>query len=361
VTAPRAGDEAGAPLAAEAPGATPGTREGEPAAIAPVDNPGREPRGTSGARLRAAIVAALVLALISCPGWGGDGVRATLIVFAYNAAIAVMWNLLAGYAGLVTFGQQLFIGLGGYTLAVGCERFGLGVWPAFALGAVVAGVIAVPVGALTFRLKGGYFAVGSWLVAEVFRLLFGNSDYLGNASGMFIRQARSVDPWLIYYVAVALLIGMVALVVVTLRSRLGLALMAIRDAEDAAASLGVHVWRVKLIAFVVAAAGTALAAGLLTVQTPFIQPNAAFSIQWSAAASFMVVVGGLGTVEGPLLGAAVYVVLQRQLGGNGAIHLIVLGAVSVVMMLVEPRGIAGLLRDRLGFTLFPVARRAPRR
>jgi branched-chain amino acid transport system permease protein len=325
------------------------------------DEPGAKPRDKSAARLRAAIVAVLVLALIACPAWGGSGARATLILFSYYAALAVMWNVLAGYAGLVTFGQQLFVGLGGYTLAVGSERLGLGVWQAFALGAVVAGVLAVPVGALTFRLKGGYFAVGSWLVAEVFRLLVGNSDYLGNASGMFIRQARSVDPWVVYYVAIGLLIGMMALVVITLRSRLGLALMAIRDAEDAAASLGVHVWRVKLIAFVIAAAGTALAAGLLTVQTPFIQPNAAFSIQWSAAASFMVVVGGLGTVEGPILGAAVYVVLQQQLGGNGAIHLIVLGTVSVVMMLVEPRGIAGLVRDRLGWTLFPVARRPPRR
>src|SRR5262249_47040421 len=156
--------------------------------------------------------------------------------------------------GLVTFGQQLFIGLGGYTLAVGCERLGLGVWPSFALAAVVAGVVAVPVGALTFRLKGGYFAVGSWLFAEIFRLLFGTWDFLGNASGMFIRPARSVDPWLIYYVAVGLLIGMVVLVVGTLRSRVGLALMAIRDAEDAAAGLGVNVWRVKLLAFVVAAA-----------------------------------------------------------------------------------------------------------
>jgi branched-chain amino acid transport system permease protein len=318
------------------------------------------PATARAARLRAAIVAGFVIALVAAPAWGGSGARATLILFSYQAALAVMWNLLAGYAGLVTFGQQLFVGIGGYTLAVGCERFGLGVWPAFALAAVLAGLLAVPVGALTFRLKGGYFAVGSWLVAEIFRLLFGNSDYLGNASGMFIRSARTVDPWVVYYVAIGLLIGMVALVVMTLRSRLGLALMAIRDAEDAAASLGVHVWRVKLLAFVVAGAGTALAAALLTVQTPFIQPNAAFSIQWSAAASFMVVVGGLGTVEGPLLGAAVYVVLQQQLGGNGAVHLIVVGAVSVAMMLVEPRGIAGLLRDRLGWTLFPIARRPPR-
>jgi branched-chain amino acid transport system permease protein len=115
-----------------------------------------------------------VLVLLSCPAWGGAGIRATLILLAYNAALAQMWNLLAGYAGLVTFGQQLFVGLGGYMLAVGCERLGLGVWPSFALAAVVAGVVAVPVGALTFRLKGGYFAVGSWLFAEIFRLLFGN-------------------------------------------------------------------------------------------------------------------------------------------------------------------------------------------
>jgi len=320
-----------------------------------------EPGGNRGGRLRAAIQAALVLALLSFPAWGDSGARATLILFAYHAALAVMWNLLAGYAGLVTFGQQLFIGLGSYALAVGCERFGLGVWPAFGLAAVVAGVLAVPIGALTFRLKGGYFAVGSWVVAEVFRLLFGNWNFVGNASGMFIRPARSVDPWVVYYVAVGLLIGMVALVVATLRSRSGLALMAIRDAEDAAASLGVHVWRAKLRVFVVAAAGTALVAALITVQTPFIRPDAAFSIEWSSVASFMVVVGGLGTVEGPLLGAVVYVVLQRQLDSNGPVHLIVLGIISVVVMLAAPRGIAGLLRDRLGWSLFSVERQPPGR
>jgi branched-chain amino acid transport system permease protein len=190
--------------------------------------------------------------------------------------------------------------------------------------------------------------------------LIGNAAYVNAASGMFIRPARTVDPWVIYYVAIGLLIGMVALVIVTLRSRTGLALMAIRDAEDAAAGLGVHVWRVKLLAFVVAAAGTGLIAALIAVQTPYIQPNASFSIEWSATASFMVVVGGIGTVEGPLLGAAVYVLLQQQFGANGAIHLIVLGAISVIVMLVAPRGIAGLIRDRLGWTLFPIERKSPR-
>ncbi|HEX3480107.1 MAG TPA: branched-chain amino acid ABC transporter permease [Kofleriaceae bacterium] len=310
--------------------------------------------------LRAAIAAALVIVLVACPAWGSGGARTTLIVFAYYAGLAQMWNLLAGYAGLVTFGQQLFIGVGGYTLAVGAERLGLGVWPSFALAAVVAAALAVPVGALTFRLKGGYFAVGSWLVAEVFRLAVGNSAYLGHASGMFIRPARSVDPWTIYYLAVGLLVAMVALVVVTLRSRAGLALMAIRDAEDAAAGLGVHVWRLKLLVFVVAATGTGLVAALIAMHTLFIQPNDEFSIRWSAEVSFMAVVGGLGTVEGPLIGAAVYVVLQDELGATGEVHLIVLGAVSVIVMLVAPRGIAGFVRDRFGWTLFPVARRAPR-
>jgi branched-chain amino acid transport system permease protein len=311
-------------------------------------------------KLRLAITAGVVLALVTCPLWGGASARSVLVLFAYHAALAQMWNLLAGYAGLVTFGQQVFIGLGGFTLAVGCERFGLGVWPAFGLAAIVAAALAVPIGALTFRLKGGYFAAGSWLVAEVVRLLFGTWAFVGSGSGMFIRSARSVEPWLIYYVAIALLLGMVALVIGLLRSRAGLALMAIRDSEEAAASLGVHVWRVKLFAFVLAAAGTALASALITIQTPFIQPNAAFSIQWSAAASFMVVVGGLGTVEGPLLGAAVYVILQDRLGATGPVHMIVLGAVSVIVMLVEPRGLAGVMRARLGWTWFPIVRRPPR-
>lgn len=311
-------------------------------------------------KLRLALGAAAVLVLVACPVWGDDGIRSLLILFAYSAAMAQMWNLLAGYAGLVTFGQQLFVGLGGYVFAIGCERLGIGVWPAFAIAAVIGAVVAVPIGALTFRLKGGYFAVGSWLVAEVCRLLVGNWTYVGSGSGLFVRPARSVDAWLIYYVAIGLLLGLVALVVAMLRARPGLALMAIRDAEDAAASLGVDVWRLKLVAFVVAAAGTALTGALITVQTPFIQPNAAFAIQWSAAASFMVVVGGIGTIEGPLIGAAIYVALQTQLGENGAVHLIVLGAVSVIVMLIAPRGLAGVLRDR-GWTLFPVVRRPPAR
>ena len=311
-------------------------------------------------KLRLAITAGVVLALVTCPLWGGASARSVLVLFAYHAALAQMWNLLAGYAGLVTFGQQVFVGLGGFTLAVGCERLGLGVWPAFGLAAIVAAALAVPIGALTFRLKGGYFAAGSWLVAEVVRLLFGTWAFVGSGSGMFVRRARSVDPWLTYYVAIALLIGMVALIIVLLRSRPGLALMAIRDSEEAAASLGVHVWRVKLFAFVLAAAGTALVSALITIQTPFIQPNAAFSIQWSAAASFMAVVGGLGTVEGPLLGAAVYVILQERLGATGPVHMIVLGAVSVIVMLVEPRGLAGVMRARLGWTWFPIVRRPPR-
>lgn len=311
-------------------------------------------------RVRIAILGALVIALVTGPVWASDGTRATLVFLAYQAAIAQMWNLLAGYAGLVTFGQQVFVGLGAYTFAVGCELAGLGVWPSFALAAVVAGALAVPIGALTFRLKGGYFAVGSLLVAEVFRLLVGSWPLVKESAGMFIRPARSVDPWLVYYVAIGLLIGMAALVFAMLRSRAGLALMAIRDAEDAASGLGVHVWRLKLFAFVVAAAGTGLVAALIAINTPFIQPNTAFGMEWSAAASFMVIVGGIGTIEGPILGAAIYVVLQRYLGGSGAVHLIVLGGVSIFVMLTAPRGIAGELRERFGWTLFPVARRPPR-
>jgi branched-chain amino acid transport system permease protein len=308
---------------------------------------------------RIAILGGVVLALLSLPMWADAGARSTLIFVAYHAAIAQMWNLLAGYAGLVTFGQQLYVGLGAYTLAIASERLGLGVWPSFALAAFTCGLLALPIGALTFRLRGGYFAVGSWVVAEIFRLLFGNWAYVGFASGMFIRAARRVDPWVIYYVAIGVAGGACGLVVALLRSRAGLALMAVRDSEEAAAGLGVDVWRVKLFAFAAAAAGTGLAAALTAVQTPFIQPNAAFSIQWVAAASFMAVVGGLGTVEGPLIGAAIYVLVQQQLGGSGALNLIVLGTTSVVVMLVAPRGIAGLLHERLGWSLFPVARRPP--
>ena len=142
--------------------------------------------------VRMLILAVAAVVLISFPAWGDAGMRTTLILLAYHATLAGMWNLLAGYAGLVTFGQQLFVGLGGYTLAILCERLGVGVWPSFALAAVACGLLAIPIAALTFRLRGGYFAVGSWVVAEVFRLLFGNWETAGYASGMFVRPARRV-------------------------------------------------------------------------------------------------------------------------------------------------------------------------
>src|SRR5262249_7920488 len=219
----------------------------------PRDLPRRAPLPAAGSpaedrtvKVRVALIAASLLALASLPLWGSAGARSTLIFVSYHAALAQMWNLLAGYAGLVTFGEQLFVGAGGKTVALLCEKMGLGVWPSLALAPLVCGACAVPIGALTFRLRGGYFAVGSWVVAEVVRLLVGNWEYAGFASGLFIRPARRVDPWLVYAVAVGTVVLLVALVVAMLRSRAGLALQAIRDGEHAAASLGVDVWRVKL-------------------------------------------------------------------------------------------------------------------
>jgi branched-chain amino acid transport system permease protein len=299
--------------------------------------------------------------LISAPAWGGDAAESFVIVLSYNVILAEMWNLLAGYAGLVTFGQQLFVGVGAYTLAIAAEKWGLDVWLAALLSVVVTGTVSIPVARLTFRLRGGYFAVGGWVLAECFRLLCGNWSWTGYASGMFVRSARIVSPLLVYYASVALAVGSVAFLFFLIRSPLGLSLLAIRDSEKAAASVGVDVGRAKERAFVIAAAGTGAAAALVYVQTPFVQPNEAFSVQWVASASFMVIIGGMGTLEGPIVGALLLVAMQRilsdravegLLNDHGAAIPLVLGATSVGTMLLAPSGIIGTF----GVRLLPTAR-----
>lgn len=315
-------------------------------------------KATGRAQLYTRLVAAVVLVgLVLLPVWGGRGAMTFFVTLCFYAAMAQMWNLLAGFAGLITIGQQVFVGLGGYGMVILAELWGLDVWVAIVGGAVSCALLAVPIGMLTFRLRGGYFAVGTWVVAEVFRLGFGNWEYVGMARGLFVRGARGIPPTLIYYAALALAVGAILGVVWLLRSRLGLALTAIRDNEDASGSLGVDVYRAKMICFVLAAFGTGLTAAIMYVHTPFIQPNDAFSINWVVAMIFIVIVGGIGTVEGPLLGALLYVGIQQQLTAYGPVALIILGVVAVGVMLYAPRGLGGVLVDRYGASLFSMQRR----
>jgi branched-chain amino acid transport system permease protein len=304
--------------------------------------------------------------LAAAPWWAERAdLRLLAEIFSY-VALASLWNLLAGYAGLVSVGQQAYVGLGAYVL------FGLaivaGVHPLLSIpiAGVVAALVAVPVAALIFRLRGHYFAIGTWVVAEVFRLLASQVSVLGGGSGISLpagivtsmAATRQLREFVIYWVMLALVVGVLALIVVLLRSRYGLALTAIRDNEIGARSNGVDVGRVKLLVYVVTAAGTAMVGALIFLQKLRISPETAFSVNdWTAFVIFITVIGGIGRIEGPIIGTIVFFLLRQTMADLGTLYLMMLGAVAIVVMLKAPKGVWGYLADRYGWQTFPLERR----
>lgn len=288
----------------------------------------------------------------------GTQVRLALL-FTY-ILLATTWNLLAGYGGLISIGQQAFIGLGGYGLVYVADTVGVDPLLAVPVAAVLAGAVAWASSFLLFRLAGGYFAIGTWVFAEVVRLLTTQVDALGAGSGLSLAAYSDTSPVYriayVYWLSLASVVISVLGVYLLMRSRTGLALTAVRDEPVAAGSLGVPVARARRVVWVAAGAGCGVVGALLASSSLRVQPEAAYSVNYTAFAIFMVVLGGIGTIEGPILGAVLFFVLQDRLADLGATYLIVLGVVAVLFTLYLPRGLWGLLsRGRL--RLFPVGYR----
>jgi len=313
----------------------------------------------------AGFVLALV-ALAAAPAWGGrDDLRLLSEIYAY-VALASLWNLLAGYAGLVSVGQQAYVGLGGYVLFAATILFGMHPLVAVPVAGVIAALVALPVAGLMFRLRGHYFAIGTWVIAEVFRLISSQISALGGGSGISLpagmvtsmASSRQMREFLIYWVALALVVLVLAAIVLLLRSRYGLALTAIRDNELAARSNGVDVTRTKLVVYILTAFGTAMVGALIFLQKLRISPDTAFSVNdWTAFVIFITVIGGIGRVEGPIIGTIVFFLLRQTLADLGSLYLLMLGAVAIAVMLFAPKGIWGLLVERFGWQLLPLERR----
>jgi len=317
-------------------------------------------------RIGMAVFAVALIALAAAPAWGGrDDLRLLSEIYAY-VALASLWNLLAGYAGLVSVGQQAYVGLGGYVLFASTILFGMPPLVAVPVAGVIAAVVALPVAGLMFRLRGHYFAIGTWVVAEVFRLLSSQVSALGGGSGISLpagivtsmASSRQTREFLIYWVALALVVVVLAAIILLLRSRYGLALTAIRDNELAARSSGIDVTRTKLVVYVLTAFGTAMVGALIFLQKLRISPDTAFSVNdWTAFVIFITVIGGIGRVEGPIIGTIVFFLLRQTLADLGSLYLLMLGAVAIAVMLFAPKGIWGLLVERFGWQLLPLERR----
>jgi branched-chain amino acid transport system permease protein len=312
---------------------------------------------------RAGLVAgALALAVLaSLPAWDDPATMRILVEFIALLVLAQMWNLLAGYAGLVSIGQQAYLGLGGYALIVLADDLSVDPFLAVPLAGVVAAAFALPTAALVFRFQGGYFAVGTWAIAEVYRLLIANTGALGRGSGRTLKAvfplARETREVTTYLLALALGVAALAGVYAFLRSRYGLGLMAIRDSEPASETLGIDVFRTKLAVYVGVAFGTGATGALIYLNLLRISPDAAFSINWTAYTIFIVVIGGLGSLEGPLIGTALFFLVRELLSDYGAWYMILLGGLAVGVMLAYPQGLWGMVAQRWDLRFFPVGRR----
>ena len=326
----------------------------------------RVEHSTRSSRIGVAVFIAAFVILALAPYWGDRQTLRLLVEMFTFVALASLWNLLAGYAGLVSVGQQAFVGLGGYLLFSMVIVLDVHPIAAIFIAGPIGALVAVPVAALIFRLRGAYFAIGTWVVAEVFRLLASQVSVLGGGSGISLPAAaviavapsRQMREFEIYWLGLALTAAVLIGIVILLRSRHGLALTAIRDNELAAQSNGIDVARIKLIVYVLTAFGTAMIGALIFLQKLRISPDTAFSVNdWTAFVIFITVIGGIGRIEGPIIGTIVFFALRQTLADLGSLYLLMMGAVAIVVMLWAPKGLWGLIVERFGWQALPLQRR----
>jgi branched-chain amino acid transport system permease protein len=301
------------------------------------------------------------LAVIALTLWLQSGVWLNaLMMTLYAALLALAWNLLGGFGGQFSFGHALFFGVGAYSSAIAQVTHGVNAWAAFALAVIAASAAGAFVGALAFRygLKGSYFALVTLAFAEVFRILAVSAGFTGGGVGMMLPLKESFAN--LQFGSrkgfVGLVLGCVVaalLVTAWLRhSRFGAQLQAVRDNEDAARAIGVDPRRTKLAATIVSAAFMGAAGAFYLQVFQYIDPAIGFGPHVSVEALVGAIVGGMGTLWGPVLGAAVLHALAegtRNLFGNlPGFSLVIYGVVLIAIVMFMPRGLAGVGRALRG-------------
>jgi branched-chain amino acid transport system permease protein len=311
-----------------------------------------------------AVFAAGIVAMAAAPFLFSANHVVLLTEFMSMLVLAIMWNLLAGYADIVTVGQHAYVGVGAYAFFGFTALLDWNPYLAIPLAGLVAFVIAVPTMGLVFRLRTAYLAIGTWVVAELLMLAAGKLNAWGGGSGTSVPisiilsfgRARAERLANIYWLAFGLAAVAMLATYFLLRSRIGIGLTAMRDNEEGAAAIGVNITYARILCFLGTAPFLGMAGAIITLQKLRIAPPASFSIiDWTVFIIFNVVIGGIGSFEGPIIGTIVYFLLRQYLAGLGAWHLILLGTFSIIIILIEKRGLWGLVRRGLGDDLIPIA------
>ncbi|MBP2327037.1 branched-chain amino acid transport system permease protein [Kibdelosporangium banguiense] len=298
-----------------------------------------------------------------------EAVAVRVLIF---ALMAVGWNLMSGFGGMFNFGNAAFFGLGAYADAYLLVEHGISPWIAMIVGAILAAAFAALLGFLTFRyrVKGAYFALATFAFAEMLRLIAVNSDLVNRAVGYNIPLLTESSWWMLqfeagdaryYWIGLALLVLSLLATIGYLRSRSGQFTIAIRDDETAAQSLGIDVLRYRLTTMALSAAITSIAGAFYAQYYLFVNPDLAFGPSQSIQSILPAVVGGVGTVWGPVIGALVLgplsditaTVLRAPpeflslLAGRNGMDVILYAVLLIVIMILMPKGIYGTIRDRV--------------
>ncbi len=283
--------------------------------------------------------------------FSSNTMRYLMKIFLY-ITLGEMWNLLSGFTGMTSLGNQTFIGLAGFSVAVVTSTYSMSIWLGLLVGAVIAVIVALLLSFVLFRMRGMYFAIATWVVSEAICTWFLSWKYVNQGGGISIKARPYPKVPEIYLMALTLCVIAMIVVYVLLRTKTGLGLTAMRDDADAASSVGVNIFKSKLLVYVIAALFTALAGGIFFINKGTIYPNSGFSIDWTVSMVFIVIIGGIGTVSGPVVGAIIYVLLEEVLAKLPGWSNIILGAIAILVILFLPDGIMGTLQKKLHFEIF---------
>lgn len=312
----------------------------------------------TGSMVRIIVVIVVIVFLYLMFFVGSSNALRLMMMMAMYCTLGQMWNLLSGYAGMTSLGQQIFIGVAGYSVAVITSTFGLPFWLGMIIGAVISTILALGLSALLFRMSGMYFAIATWVTAEALRILFKGWEFVKMGAGMTIKASPYPKTPEIYLMSITLAVVAVFVVYFILNSKIGLGLTAMRDDADAAAGVGVNLFNTKLFCFMISAAFTGLVGGLFYLNQGSIFPDGGFGNSWTVAAVFIVIIGGVGTMTGPIVGAIIYVLLTNVLANFPGWSMIILGAIAIAVILFLPHGIIGTIERKFNFDILSSRRHA---